>query len=108
LKFKELYAKLEEKYRIKIKNKPITSGIMSLDKIAKLARGKLICMMLNPKLFSGTRTLVTSILEFSKHPLLESTMLDNCDTTHLVNDVRKLDKGTYIPSLPRLTIESRT
>jgi hypothetical protein len=108
LKFEELYAKLEEKHGIKIKNKLVVNSITSLDKMAKLVRGKLVCIVLNPKLFSGTGTLVTSILKFSKHLLLESIVLDNCGTTHLMNDVRKLDEGTYIPLLPGLTIESGT
>jgi hypothetical protein len=86
-KFEELCAKLEEKHGIKIKNKLITSNITSSDKTMKLARGKLACVVLNPKLFSGTGTLVTSILEFLKHPLSESIVLDNCGATHLVNNV---------------------
>jgi hypothetical protein len=108
LKFEELYAKLEEKHGIKIKNKLVTSGITSLNKMAKLLRGKLMCMVLNLELFSRTRTLVTSILEFSKHLLLESIMLDNCNITHLMNDIRKLNKGIYVPLLLRSIIESGT
>jgi hypothetical protein len=87
LKFEELYTKLEEKYGIKIKNKLITNSITSLDKMVKLVGDKLTCIVLNPKLFSGIGTLVASILEFLKHLLLESTMLDNCGVTHLMNDV---------------------
>jgi hypothetical protein len=108
LKFEELYAKLEEKHGIKIKNKLIVSGITSLDKITKLVGGKLTCMVLNPELFSRTRTLVTFILEFSKHLLLESIMLDNYGVIHLVNDVQKLNEGTYMLLLLRLIIESGT
>jgi hypothetical protein len=107
-KFEELYAKLKEKHGIKIKNKPVTSGITSSDKIAKLTRGKLMYVVLNFKLFSRTGTLVASILEFLKHPLSESIVLDNCGAIHLVNDVRKLDEGMYMPSLLGSIIESGT
>jgi hypothetical protein len=81
---------------------------MSSDKTAKLPGGKLAYVILNPELFSGTGTLVASTLEFSKHPLSESTVLDNYGATHLVNDVRKLDKGTYMPLPPGSTIKSGT
>jgi hypothetical protein len=108
LKFEELYAKLEEKHGIKIKNKLIVNSITSSDKITKLVKGKLACVMLNPELFSRTGTLVTFILEFLKHLLLESIMLDNCNAIHLMNDVRKLNEGTYMPSSLGSTIKSRT
>jgi hypothetical protein len=87
LKFEELYAKLEEKHGIKIKNKLVINSIMSLDKIVKLARGKLMCVVLNSKLFLGTGTLVASILEFLKYLLSESIVLDNCGAIYLVNDI---------------------
>jgi hypothetical protein len=59
--------------------------------------GKLTFPVLDPMLFTGAPGLgVYSTLDFLRHPLSESTLLDNYSATHMVNNVRMLDKGTFI------------
>ena len=103
-KFKELYNKLEQKYKIKIKNKFITSNITSSNKIIKLLKGKFIYIILNPEFFS--EIFIIFILKFLKYLLLESIIFNNYNITYLINNIRKLNKGIYIPLLLKLIIKS--
>jgi hypothetical protein len=58
-------------------------------------------MVLDPNLILGISGIgVYSILDFSRHPLSESTLLDNCGITHVINDIRLLDKGLFVPERP--------
>ena len=64
-------------------------------------------MILDPTLFPGAPGIgVFTALDFSKHPLSEYTLLDNYGATHLINDIRKLDKGIFIATAPGSTIKS--
>jgi hypothetical protein len=78
---------LEKKHKIKIKNKYIINGIISLNKTIKLLKDKLAYIILNFKFFLKTRTLVTFILKFLKYLLLKSIILNNYNTIHLINNV---------------------
>jgi len=79
------------------------------DSQSKLLDGNLNAMVLDLNLFLGTLRLgVYSILDFSWYPLLESTLLNNCDATHVVNDVYILDKGTFVKECPGYTVKART
>ena len=64
-------------------------------------------MVLDPNLILGAPGIgVYSTLDFSRHPLSESTLLDNCGATHVVNDIRLLDKGSFVPERPGRTVEA--
>jgi hypothetical protein len=65
--------------------------------------------LLDPTLITaglGIRIYVT--LDFLKHLLLESTLFDNCNAIHLVNNKERLDKGSFIKLLIELVIKART
>jgi hypothetical protein len=51
---------------------------------------------------------IYAILNFLKHLLLESTLFDNCNTIHLVNNKKRFDKGSFIKLLVKLIIKART
>jgi hypothetical protein len=79
------------------------------DSQSKLLDGNLNAMVLDLNLFLGALGLgVYLTLDFSRHPLSESTLLNNCDITYVINDVYMLDKGTFIKECPRRIIEART
>jgi hypothetical protein len=66
-------------------------------------------MVLDLNLFLGALGLgVYLTLDFSRHPLLESTLLDNCGVTHVMNDVYMLDKGTFVKERLRRAVKART
>jgi hypothetical protein len=48
------------------------------------------------------------ILDFLRYPLLKSILLDNCGVTHVVNDVRLLDKGSFILERLRYIVKARS
>jgi hypothetical protein len=48
------------------------------------------------------------MLDFSKHLLLESTLFNNYNATHLVNNKKRLNKGSFIKLLVELVIKTRT
>ena len=74
---------------------------------SKALDGNFNVIVLDPNLILGAPGIgVYSTLDFSRHPLLESTLLDNCDATHVVNDVRLLDKGSFVPERPRHTVKA--
>jgi hypothetical protein len=47
-------------------------------------------------------------LDFSSHPLSNSTLLDNCGATHLVNSKELLVQGSFVKSGPDDYVESGT
>jgi hypothetical protein len=109
-KWKDLRAELEKKHGIKVQNKAVAgSGGSSkkTDSQSKLPESNLTFPVLDPMLFTGAPGLgVYSTLDFSRHPLSESTLLDNCGATHVVNDVQMLDEGTFVKELPGRTVEA--
>jgi hypothetical protein len=109
-KWKDLRAELEKKHGIKVQNKAVASSGGSSKKTesqSKLPEGSLTFPVLDPMLFMGAPGLgVFSTLDFSRHPLSESTLLDNCGAPHVVNDVRMLDEGTFVKERPGRTVEA--
>jgi hypothetical protein len=66
-------------------------------------------MVLDLNLFLGIPGLgVYSTLDFSRYPLLKSTLLNNCNITHVINDVYMLNKGTFIKECLEYTVKART
>jgi hypothetical protein len=51
---------------------------------------------------------IYATLDFSKHLLLESTLFDNYNIIHLVNNKERLDKGSFVKLLVELVIEAKT
>ncbi|KAL8296162.1 hypothetical protein RB600_001584 [Gaeumannomyces tritici] len=51
---------------------------------------------------------VFSAFNNAKHQYFDSTLLDNCGATHLVNSLDKLDQGTFVPSTSIETVECGT
>jgi hypothetical protein len=65
--------------------------------------------LLDPTLITaGLSIRIYATLDFSKHLLLKSTLFDNYNATHLVNDKERLDKGNFVKSPVELVIEART
>jgi hypothetical protein len=54
------------------------------------------------------RLKVYLILDFSRYPLLKSTLLDNYSITHVINNVYILNKGTFIKECLKHIIKART
>jgi hypothetical protein len=48
------------------------------------------------------------MLDFSKHLLLESTLFNNYNTIHLVNNKERLNKGSFVKLLIELVVEVGT
>jgi hypothetical protein len=48
------------------------------------------------------------ILDFSRYPLLKSTLLNNYNIMHVINDVYILNKGTFIKECFKHVIKART
>jgi hypothetical protein len=48
------------------------------------------------------------MLNFSKHLLLESTLFNNCNAIHLVNNKEQLDKSSFVKLLVELVVKART
>jgi hypothetical protein len=46
------------------------------------------------------------MLDFALHLLSESTLLDNYNAIHLVNNVKRLDKASFIKSLVTNTVKA--
>ena len=51
---------------------------------------------------------IYAALDFSKHPLSESTLLDNCGATHLVNSIELLDPGSFVKAQVSAVVEAGT
>ena len=48
------------------------------------------------------------MLDFSKHPLLASTLFDNCEAMHLVNSKDILDEGSFVKVAINEYVKART
>jgi hypothetical protein len=109
-KWKDLRAELEKKHGIKVQEKAVAGSGGSSKKTgnqSKALDGNFSAMVLDPNLILGAPGIgVYSTLDFSRHPLSESTLLDNCGATHVVNDIRLLDKGSFVPERPGCTVEA--
>jgi hypothetical protein len=57
---------------------------------------------------AGPGIRIYTTLDFLKHLLLESTLFDNYGATHLVNDKKQLNKGSFVKLLVKLVVEART
>jgi hypothetical protein len=65
--------------------------------------------LLDPTLITARPSIrIYATLDFSKHLLLESTLFNNYNTTHLVNNKKRLDKGSFVKLLVKLVVEART
>jgi hypothetical protein len=51
---------------------------------------------------------IYATLDFLKHLLLESTLFNNYNAIHLVNDKERLDKGSFVKLLVELVVEVGT
>jgi hypothetical protein len=79
------------------------------DSQSKLFESNLMFLVLNLILFiRAPRLGVYSTLDFLQHLLSESTLLDNCNAMHVVNDVQMLNERTFIKELPRCTVKARS
>ena len=64
-------------------------------------------MVLDPNLTLGIPGIgVYSILDFSRYPLSESILLDNYGAMYIVNDIRLLDKGLFVPEYPGYIVKA--
>lgn len=76
--------------------------------------GSLTAVTIDPNLAEHSKALaglapgVYSIMDFSRHPLADSTVLDNCGAVHLVNDVELLVPGSFVPSQEQESVEAGT
>jgi hypothetical protein len=76
---------------------------------SKLLNGNLNAMVLDLNLFLGALGLrVYLTLDFSWHLLLKSTLLNNCGTMHVINDVYMFNEGTFIKECLECTVKART
>jgi hypothetical protein len=57
---------------------------------------------------AGPSIRIYATLDFSKHLLLKSTLFNNYNTIHLVNNKERLDKSSFVKSLIELVIEAKT
>jgi hypothetical protein len=57
---------------------------------------------------AGLGIRIYATLDFLKHLLLESTLFDNYNTTYLVNNKERLDKGSFVKLPVELVVEART
>jgi hypothetical protein len=57
---------------------------------------------------AGLSIRIYTTLDFSKHLLLKSTLFDNYNTTHLVNNKKRLNKGSFVKLPVELVIKVRT
>jgi hypothetical protein len=57
---------------------------------------------------AGLSIRIYATLDFSKHLLLKSTLFNNYNTIHLVNNKERLDKGSFVKLLIELVIKART
>jgi hypothetical protein len=65
--------------------------------------------LLDPTLITaGLSIRIYATLDFSKHLLLKSTLFDNYNTTHLVNNKKQLDKGSFVKLLVKSIVEAKT
>jgi hypothetical protein len=65
--------------------------------------------LLDPTLITaGPSIRIYATLDFLKHLLLKSTLFDNYNATHLVNNKEQLDKGSFVKSPVELVVEART
>ena len=52
--------------------------------------------------------MVFSTLGMAKHPLSESTLLDNCGALHIINSRKRLDPGTFTAPDNNDLVEAKT
>jgi hypothetical protein len=65
--------------------------------------------LLDPTLITaGPSIRIYTTLDFLKYLLLESTLFNNYNTTHLVNNKEQLDKGSFVKLLIELVVEVKT
>jgi hypothetical protein len=57
---------------------------------------------------AGPSIRIYAMLDFSKHLLLKSTLFNNYNIIHLVNNKKRLNKGSFVKLLVKLVIEART
>lgn len=112
-KWKDLRAELEKKHGTKVQLKGTsaagTTGGSSKkhEGRSRLPVGNFNAMVLDNSLRLADPGLgVYAALDFSRHPLAESTLLDNCGATHVVNSVDMLDKGTFVKDRFGSTVEA--
>jgi hypothetical protein len=109
-KWKDLRAELEKKHGIKVQEKAVAGNGGSSKKTgnqSKALDGNFNVMVLDLNLILralGIKVYLT--LDFSRHPLSESTLLDNCGATHVMNDVCLLDEGSFVLERLRRTVKA--
>jgi hypothetical protein len=59
-------------------------------------------------IIAGLSIRIYAILDFSKHLLLESTLFNNYNAIHLVNNKKRLNKGSFVKSPVELIIKVKT
>jgi hypothetical protein len=59
-------------------------------------------------IIAGLSIKIYATLNFLKHLLLKSTLFDNYNTTHLVNNKKRLNKSSFVKSLIELIIKAKT
>jgi hypothetical protein len=59
-------------------------------------------------IIAGLSIRIYATLDFLKYLLLENTLFNNYNATHLVNNKERLDKGSFVKSLVELVIKAKT
>ena len=67
--------------------------------------GKINAALMDPQLISESSGGIYATLNFARHPLSDSTLLDNCGAMHLVNSKDLLEPGTFRPARPDEVVE---
>jgi hypothetical protein len=73
----------------------------------KLLEGNLNTIVLNLNLITGALGIgIFATLDFSRHPLLKSTLLDNYNITYIINSILLLNKGMFIKERPKVIVKA--
>jgi hypothetical protein len=67
--------------------------------------GRINAAILDPELILESSGIYATGIDFSRHPLSASTLLDNCGAMHLVNDKSLLEPGSFKPAGPHEFVE---
>jgi hypothetical protein len=107
---------LKQRFRTKVPS-PSRVAKLSADGTTKLLRttkslylkSSISATLLDPILITaGPSIKIYTILDFLKHLLLKSTLFNNYNTIHLVNNKKRLNKGSFIKLPVELVIKART
>jgi hypothetical protein len=59
-------------------------------------------------IIAGPSIRIYATLNFLKYLLLESTLFNNCNAIHLINNKERLNKGSFVKLLIELIVEAKT